>query len=86
MLQARKDKIKESLHVLHDLKDSELEMILLRLCLALPNFSYILQMCPPDYILHAASGFDVATRDTLETIFGHPMSEWSWLKASLIDK
>ena len=83
VLQARVDKIKESLDVLHDLRDSQLETTLLRSCLALPKLSYILRTCPPDHIRHAASAFDAVIRATLETILGRPMSEWSWLKASL---
>ena len=75
--------IRKSLATLHDMQDSQLETTLLRSCLALPRFSYILRTTPPSYIEQAARDFDVAVRETLEAIVGIPITEWSWLKASL---
>ena len=83
VLQVRISRIRESLVVLHDMDDSQLETTLLRSCLALPKFSYVLRTCPPSYIDQAVRDFDVAMRETLEAILGRPLSEWSWLKASL---
>ena len=83
IVQARITRIRESLAALHDMQDSQLETTLLRSCLALPKFSYILRTSPPSYIEQAARDFDVAVRETLEVILGCPLSEWSWLKASL---
>ena len=56
VLQVRISRIRESLVVLHDMDDSQLETTLLRSCLALPKFSYVLRTCPPSYI-------DQAVRD-----------------------
>ena len=83
VLQDRISEIRESLAALHDMQDSQLETTLLRSCLALPKSSYILRTTPPSYIAQAARDFDVAVRETLETIVGIPITEWSWLKASL---
>ena len=83
IVQARIKRIRESLAALHDMQDSQLETALLRSCLALPKFSYILRTSPPSYIEQAARDFDVAVRETFEVILGCPLSEWSWLKASL---
>ncbi len=83
VLQARVSKLKETLSVLHDMRDSQLETTLLRSCLALPKFSYVLRTCPPGHISQAASQFDTAVRASLEAILGGPITSWSWQKASL---
>ena len=80
---SRISKVKASLSALNDLCDAQLETTLLRSCLALPKVSYILRTCPPNYISTASKDFDDAIRITLETIIGGPLSEWSWLKATL---
>ena len=82
-LQVRVSKIKETLEILHDLKDSQLKTTLLRSCLALPKVSYALQTCPPSYIANATRDFNTAIRETLEAILGGPCHEWAWQKASL---
>ena len=56
---------------------------LLRSCLALPKLSYMLRTCPPSSIINAAAGFDAAIREALESILGGPLTEWSWINASL---
>ena len=83
VLQARINKVKESLNLLHDLGDAQMETTLLRSCLALPKLSYILRTCPPSYIAQATSDFDKTMRESLEAIVGGPSSDWSWLKATL---
>ena len=83
VLQDRVGRIRESLGVLRDMHDSHLETSLLRSCLALPKLSYILRTCPPSSIINAAAGFDAAIREALESILGGPLTEWSWIKASL---
>ena len=79
----RVSKVKASLGCLHDLEDSQLEVTLLRSCLSLPKVSHILRCCPPPYLIQAAEGLDSAMRETLEVITGAPVTDWSWLKASL---
>ena len=66
VLQDRITGIRKSLATLHDMQDSQLETTLLRSCLALPKFSYILRATPPSYIEQAARDFDVAVREMLE--------------------
>ena len=58
-------------------------MTLLRSCLSLPKVSHILRCCPPSYLIQAAEGLDSAMRETFEVITGAPVTDWSWLKASL---
>ena len=76
-------KIREALRVLHEMDVSQMETTLLRSCFALPKFSYLIRTCPPTHISRATMDFDVAMREALESILGGPLSEWSWLKASL---
>ena len=83
VLQDRVVGIRESLRVLHMMGDPQLETTLLRSCFALPKFSYLIRTCPPTHISQATMDFDVAMRESLESILGGPLSEWSWLKASL---
>ena len=41
--------------------------------------------CSPDHVCHAAAAtFDKAIRETLESVIGSPLTDWSWLKASLL--
>ena len=68
---------------LGDLGESQLETTLLRSCLSLPKLSFTLRSCPPSHICYGAKAFDEAIRECLEHIIGGPISQWSWLKASL---
>ena len=83
VFQARLAKLKVSLGALRDMGDSQLETTLLRSCLALPKVSYVLRACPPSHICRTSVDFDKAIRVTLESILGGPISDWSWLKASI---
>ena len=83
VLQDRIAKLKISLAAMHDMGDAHLEITLLCSCFALPKISFVLCTCPPSYVCEAAKDFDNAMRESLESIVGGPVSEWSWLKASL---
>ena len=50
-----------ALHIVQlDMEDSHLETTLLRSCLSLPKFSYVLRTCPPSNSCQATSNFDAA--------------------------
>ena len=83
VFRSRLVKVRASLGALRDMGDSQLETSLLRSCLALPKVSFILRTCPPSHICHTTVDFDSAIRESLESIVGGPLSDWSWLKASL---
>ena len=83
VFQARLEKLKASLDVLLDMGDSQLETTLLRSCLALPKVAFVLRACPPSHVSRTAKDFDIVIRQSLERIVGGPLSDWSWLKASL---
>ena len=72
VLQDRVAKTRECLEILHEMDDSQLETTLIRSCLALPKFSYLIRTCPPTYISRATRDFDVAMREALESILGGP--------------
>ena len=76
-------KIRVFLERLQDMEDSHLETTLLRSCLSLPKFSYVLRTCPPSNICQATLSFDAAIREALESILGGTLSEWCRTKASL---
>ncbi len=78
VLHTRVNKLKETLSVLYDMKDSQLPS-----CLALPKLSYTLRTCPPSHISNATDEFDSVIRSSLEAILGGPIPLWSWQKASL---
>lgn len=75
--------MKECLPTLHMMEDSQAEIALLHSCLALPKLACILRTCPPHYITQATKDFNATIRGSLESIVGSPITEWSWLKASL---
>ena len=83
VFQERINKISFSLNALQDLRDSQLELTLLRSCLALPKVSFVLRTCPLSNICQAVKNFDILIRGSLEIILGGPLSDWSWMKASL---
>ena len=60
-------KVKTALKALQDMGDSQLDITLLRSCLALPKVSFVLRACPPTHIHQAAAEFDYAVREALES-------------------
>ena len=71
-------KIREILSRLSDFEDSQMEITLLRSCLAVPKVAYILR---PN--LKGFRSFDGLMRDALSDLARDPLPDWSWLKASL---
>ena len=83
VFKSRVAKVRLSLEALQDMGDSQLESTLLRSCLALPKVSFVLRTYSLSHICDAVQEFDQSVRNALEAILGSPMSDWSWLKASL---
>ena len=54
----RIEKVAEAVSKLQDLEDSQMEITLLRSCLALPKMAFSLRCCPPSHIQQAVSAFD----------------------------
>ena len=77
-------KVQEALDMLPDMKDSQMEATLLRSCLALPKVAFILRTTTPSHIAEAIRVFDNSMHDGLADLAGGPLSEWAWLKASLL--
>ena len=76
-------KVKEALSRLPKLQDSQMETTLLRYCLSFPKFAFSLRTCPPAFTEEAATSLDNLVRIGLSDMVGSPLSDWSWLKASL---
>ena len=76
-------KLRDTLARLPDLKDSQIGITLLQNCLALPKISFSLRTCTPNFIRDALTSFYDTIRETLSTIVGSPLEQWSWIKASL---
>ena len=76
-------KIQDTLVNLRDLQDAQIETVLLRSCLSLPKIAFTLRSCAPNLIHPALAAFDNIMRDSLADLCGGPISDWSWLKASL---
>ena len=79
----RVSKIQDMLVSLRDLHNSQMETSLLRSCLSLPKNAFALHTCAPDFIHLALAAFDNTMREALSDLAGGPLSDWSWLKASL---
>ena len=82
----RVEKVKATLSKLPDIEDSQMEIALLRSCLALPKVAFSLRTFPPCNVKQATASFDNIIREALADLAGGPLSEWSWLKASLPSK
>ena len=76
-------KVREILQGLPDLQDPQMEVTLLRQCLSFPKIAFSLRSCPPELSRDATSSVDDFVRDALSDMAGRPISDWSWLKASL---
>ncbi len=83
IFQSRVNKVKDTLKSLPSLEDSQVQTTLIHSCLALPKVVSVLRACPPSHIQKPACDLDASLRVTLESILGDPLSDWSWLKASL---
>ena len=77
------DKIKASLTLLPSLDDSQMEFALLRSCLSLPKFVFLLRTSHPEVIRDATRSLDAALFDSVSVLVGSPLSEWAWKKATL---
>ena len=76
-------KVEAALAHLPDLKDSQMETTLLRSCLSFPKVAFALRTCPPRHINGATEAFDAVMREALSDLAGGPLSDWSWMKATL---
>ena len=74
VMQAKVNKVKESLSVRQDLGSLHIETTLLRSCLVLPKMSYILPTRPHQ---QAMSSFGATLRETLNAILDGPLTKWS---------
>ena len=79
----RVKKVQELLCLLPDMEDSQMEVTLLRSCLALPKIAFVLRTCPPSYIQKVTNALDTAMCEAVAGLVGGSFSDWAWSKASL---
>ena len=79
----RVKKIRDIISLLPDLGDSQVEFTLLRSCLSLPKFVFLLRTFPLPVIQDAIEAFDVVLHSAVSDIVGAQLSDWSWVKATL---
>ena len=76
-------KVKELLSRVPKLQHSQMENTLLHHCLSFPKFTFSLKTCPPTFTREGATSLDKLLRTDLSDMVGSPVSDLSWLKASL---
>ena len=72
----RVEKIRAAEAKIRVLEDSQMETTLLRSCLSLPKFNFILRSCLPSRTYQASKAFDTLMRDALSDLTGAPLSDW----------
>ena len=76
-------KVKEFLSRVPKLQHSQMENTLLHHCLSFSKFTFSLKTCPSTFTREGATSLDKLLRMDLSDMVGSPVSDWSWLKASL---
>ena len=76
-------KIAEALSLLPTLEDSHVEFALLRSCLSLPKFSFVLRTCHPSSFAPSLQAFNGLMRDSLASIIGASLDDRIWSQACL---
>ena len=56
---------------------------ILRYCFSLPKVSFFLHTYPSIYTSNFSLAFDNTMLEAMSDLIGKPLSNWSWLKASL---
>ena len=65
--QRRVDKICKVLDIAKNLEDPHMELLLLRSCIGVPKFAFLLRMCPPELIQSAIESLD----DNISSFLSH---------------
>ena len=68
---------------LPSLEDPQIQLCLLRSCLALPKLIYTLRTCKPNALRSAYDRFDAIQHSALEDILGASLTPLAWRQASL---
>ena len=77
------EKVREVTELLPLLQDPHTEFVLLRCCLSLPKFSFVLRTTDTTDLTHLLRDFDAITRDGLARILGTTISDKAWQQAKL---
>ena len=77
------EKVREVTELLPLLQDPHMEFVLLRCCLSLPKFSFVLRTTDTTDLTHLLRDFDAITRDSLARILGTTLEDKAWQQAKL---
>ena len=77
------EKVREVTELLPLLQDPHTEFVLLRCCLSLPKFSFVLRTTDTTDLTHLLRDFDAITRDGLARILGCTLEDKAWQQAKL---
>jgi hypothetical protein len=79
----RVEKISIILYAISDLSDTQLQLLLLRSCAAMPKFMFALRGTHPQFIGESISRFDKLVTECLESIIGSPLTSLQRQRISL---
>ena len=77
------EKVRQVTELLPLLQDPHTELVLLRCCLSLPKFSFVLRTTNTTELQHLLREFDTITRDGLARILGTTLDDKAWQQAKL---
>ena len=73
-LSKKVNKISDTLDLVEDLDDPQVQLHLIRACFGLPKISYALRTLPYEHVVTGIHKFDRVLDHSLEAIFGSPLS------------
>ena len=77
------EKVRVVTELLPLLQDPHVEFVLLRSCLSMPKFSFVLRTTDTTDIVHLLRDFDATTRDGLARILGTAIDDETWQQAKM---
>ena len=77
------EKVREVTELLPLLQDPHTEFVLLRSCLSLPKFSFVLRTTDTTDMVQALADFDSITRDGMARILGTALGDKAWQQTKL---
>ena len=82
-LEAKVRKVSETVALLPNVEDPQIEYVLLRACLSLPKLSFLLRTVDTSQYLDVLESFDQVQRNALCRILGTALSDQQWQQARL---
>jgi hypothetical protein len=74
---------KQAHHLLTEMDDQQVELLLLRACLGSAKMTYLTRVMPPDTVAPFATAFDISMQSYLGRICQDDISDAQWMQAGL---